>query len=95
MVSDLERLPVPVPPAGPGAGPAVVAAELLGWVRAELPVVGGLGLDPNGFSHVLSGRGLDVLDDALNKVVENPLNREVRYHRASELAQHVRELLLA
>jgi len=43
MVSDLERLPVPVPPAGPGAGPAVVAAELLGWVRAELPVVGGLG----------------------------------------------------
>ena len=27
----------------------------------------GLGLDPSGFSHVLSGRGLDVLDDALGK----------------------------
>ena len=33
----------------------------------QAPVAGGLGLDPNGFSHVLSGRGLDVLDDALNK----------------------------
>ncbi|MHB1711868.1 MAG: ABC-F family ATP-binding cassette domain-containing protein [Acidimicrobiales bacterium] len=33
----------------------------------QVPVPNGLGLDPNGFSHVLSGRGLDVLDDALNK----------------------------
>ncbi len=30
-------------PAAPGAGPAVLAAELLGRVRAELPVIGGLG----------------------------------------------------
>src|SRR5450631_2181221 len=33
----------------------------------QVPVAHGLGLEPNGFSHVLSGRGLDVLDDALNK----------------------------
>ena len=33
----------------------------------QVPVPHGLGLEPNGFSHVLSGRGLDVLDDALNK----------------------------
>ena len=31
----------------------------------QAPVVGGLGLEPTGFSHVLSARGLDVLDDAL------------------------------
>ncbi len=33
----------------------------------QVPVRGGLGLEPIGFSHVLSGRGLDVLDDALGK----------------------------
>jgi ATPase subunit of ABC transporter with duplicated ATPase domains len=31
----------------------------------QAPVPGGLGLEPTGFSHILSGRGLDVLDDAL------------------------------
>jgi len=31
----------------------------------QAPVPGGLGLEPTGFSHVLSARGLDVLDDAL------------------------------
>ncbi len=31
----------------------------------QVPVPRGLGLEPNGFSHVLSARGLDVLDDAL------------------------------
>ena len=31
----------------------------------QAPVPGGLGLEPTGFSHVLSVRGLDVLDDAL------------------------------
>jgi Phage integrase, N-terminal SAM-like domain len=40
MPGDLEQLPVPVPAAAPGAGPAGVAGELLGRVRAELPVVG-------------------------------------------------------
>lgn len=43
MLGDLERLPASVSPAGPGAGPAAVAAELLSRVRAELPVVGELG----------------------------------------------------
>jgi ATPase subunit of ABC transporter with duplicated ATPase domains len=31
----------------------------------QSPVAGGLGLEPTGFSHILSARGLDVLDDAL------------------------------
>jgi hypothetical protein len=43
MPGDLEPLPARVLPAPPGAGPAAVAAEVLGRVRAELPVVGGLG----------------------------------------------------
>ncbi len=33
----------------------------------QVPDPHGLGLEPNGFSHVLSGRGLDILDDALGK----------------------------
>ncbi len=33
----------------------------------QVPEPGGCGLEPIGFSHVLSGRGLDVLDDALGK----------------------------
>ena len=37
MPSDLERLPTPVSAAAPGAGPAALAGELLGRVRAELP----------------------------------------------------------
>ena len=37
MPGDLERLPAPSP------GPAILAAELLGRIRAELPVIGGLG----------------------------------------------------
>ncbi len=32
----------------------------------QAPVPGGLGLEPTGFSHILSARGLDVLDDALD-----------------------------
>ena len=43
MPGDLERLPARVLPTAPGAGPAMLAAELLGRVRAELPVVGELG----------------------------------------------------
>jgi ATPase subunit of ABC transporter with duplicated ATPase domains len=31
----------------------------------QAPVPGGRGLEPTGFSHILSARGLDVLDDAL------------------------------
>ena len=37
------RLPAPVSPAAPGAGPAALAAELLARVRAELPMIGELG----------------------------------------------------
>jgi integrase/recombinase XerD len=43
MPAELERLPTPVPAAAPGSGPAAMAAELLGRVRAELPTVGELG----------------------------------------------------
>jgi hypothetical protein len=43
MPGDLEPLPARVLPAAPGAGPAAVAGELLGRVRAELPAVGELG----------------------------------------------------
>ena len=32
----------------------------------QVPVAGGLGLEPTGFSHVLSARGLDVLDDEVH-----------------------------
>ena len=31
----------------------------------QAPVAGGLGLEPTGFSHILSARGLDVLDEAV------------------------------
>ena len=41
MPGDLERLPATASP--PGAGPAVLAAELLGRMRAELPVISELG----------------------------------------------------
>ena len=43
MPGDLEPLPARVLPAAPGAGLAALAVELLSRVRAELPVVGGLG----------------------------------------------------
>jgi hypothetical protein len=43
MAGDLERLPAPISPAAPSAGPAVLAAELPGRFQAELSAVGGLG----------------------------------------------------
>ena len=43
MSGDLEPLPARVSAAALGAGPAAVAGELLGRVRAELPAVGELG----------------------------------------------------
>jgi integrase/recombinase XerD len=43
MPGDLEPLPAATSAAAPGPGPAALAAELLGRVRAELPAVGGLG----------------------------------------------------
>ncbi len=44
----------------------VAVRGTLGYLP-QVPVPGGLGLDPTGFSHVLSARGLDVLDEALGK----------------------------
>jgi hypothetical protein len=43
MPGDLEPLSALVSPAPPGAGSVAVAAELLGRVRGELPVIGELG----------------------------------------------------
>jgi hypothetical protein len=43
MPGDLEPLPARISPAVSGAGPAVLAAELLARVRAELRVIGELG----------------------------------------------------
>jgi hypothetical protein len=43
MTGELERLPVPLSAAVVGAGPAVLAGELVHRVQAELPVVGELG----------------------------------------------------
>jgi hypothetical protein len=39
MPGDLERLPAAAAAAAPGAGPAALAAELLGRMRAGLPVI--------------------------------------------------------
>lgn len=43
MPGELERLPLPASATARPAGPARLAAELLGRVRAELPATGGLG----------------------------------------------------
>ena len=44
----------------------------------QAPIPGGLGLEPTGFSHILSARGLDVLDDALDSA------RKAMAHDSSE-----------
>jgi len=44
----------------------VAAQGTLGFLP-QVPRPGGLGLEPTGFSHVLSARGLDVLDEELHK----------------------------
>src|SRR5580704_12296081 len=43
MPGDLERRPGPATAVAPGVGPAVLADDLLGRVRTELPAVGELG----------------------------------------------------
>jgi ATPase subunit of ABC transporter with duplicated ATPase domains len=47
----------------------------------QVPVGGGLGLEPSGFSHVLSARGLDVLDEELHTaqraVAANPTTEAI------------------
>jgi ATPase subunit of ABC transporter with duplicated ATPase domains len=59
----------------------------------QVPVPRGLGLEPNGFSHVLSGRGLDVLDDALDKartqMAKDPTTENIELF--SDLEEQFRE----
>jgi len=59
----------------------------------QVPVPHGLGLEPNGFSHVLSGRGLDVLDDALDKartqMAKDPSSENIELF--SDLEEQFRE----
>src|SRR6202049_645188 len=44
-----------------------VAAQGTVGFLPQVPKAGGLGLEPTGFSHVLSARGLDVLDEELHQ----------------------------
>ena len=62
-------------------------------VLPQAPVPGGLGLEPTGFSHVLSGRGLDVLDDALEKARTRMADHPTAEHIAlfSDLEEQFRE----
>jgi ATPase subunit of ABC transporter with duplicated ATPase domains len=53
----------------------------------QVPAPRGLGLEPNGFSHVLSARGLDVLDDALDQA-----RRQMAKDPTSENIQHFSDL---
>jgi ATPase subunit of ABC transporter with duplicated ATPase domains len=56
---------------------------------SQVPVPGGLGTDPIGFSHVLSARGLDVLDEELVEAREAMAKDPTaeRIHRFSELEE--------
>jgi ATPase subunit of ABC transporter with duplicated ATPase domains len=60
----------------------------------QVPVDGGLGLEPTGFSHVLSARGLDVLDDELraarDQMAKDPSTENIA--RFSDLEERFREL---
>jgi ATPase subunit of ABC transporter with duplicated ATPase domains len=59
----------------------------------QAPVPRGLGLEPSGFSHVLSARGLDVLDDALQQAREqmakDPTSENIELY--SDLEEQYRE----
>jgi ATPase subunit of ABC transporter with duplicated ATPase domains len=59
----------------------------------QVPVPRGLGLEPTGFSHVLSARGLDVLDDELQRarvtMTHDP--SQVRIARFSDLEEAFRQ----
>jgi ATPase subunit of ABC transporter with duplicated ATPase domains len=58
----------------------------------QVPTAGGLGLDRTGFSHVLSARGLDVLDEELNEarraVESDPTDKAIA--RFSDLEERYR-----
>jgi ATPase subunit of ABC transporter with duplicated ATPase domains len=53
----------------------------------QVPAPRGLGLEPSGFSHVLSSRGLDVLDDALDQA-----RRQMAKDPSEENIQHFSDL---
>ena len=59
----------------------------------QAPVKGGLGLESIGFSHVLSSRGLDVLDDALGKahtaMTKDPTEENIQLY--ADLEERFRE----
>ncbi|HUY86017.1 MAG TPA: ABC-F family ATP-binding cassette domain-containing protein [Acidimicrobiales bacterium] len=59
----------------------------------QVPEPMGLGLEPSGFSHVLSARGLDVLDDRLTRAREEmaQLPSEQNIQRFSDLEEEFRE----
>jgi ATPase subunit of ABC transporter with duplicated ATPase domains len=54
----------------------------------QVPVPGGLGREPLGFSHVLSAKGLDVLDDELHlaraAMAEDPTSEAIEHFSALE-----------
>ncbi len=60
----------------------------------QVPVPGGLGLEPIGFSHVLSARGLDVLDEQLNaardQMAKDPSEENINHF--SDLEERYRTL---
>jgi len=59
----------------------------------QVPTPRGLGLEPSGFSHVLSSRGLDVLDDALDQarrqMAKDPTEENIQHF--SDLEEQFRE----
>jgi len=65
----------------------VRAEGTLGYVP-QVPVPQGLGVDPTALSHVLSARGLDVLDDRLHKarqaMASSPTDETIREFTALE-----------
>lgn len=59
----------------------------------QVPAPGGLGIDPSGFSHVLSARGLDVLDAELSRarqaMAEDPSTEHIeRFSEVEEQFRH-------
>ncbi len=84
--SSLISVLVGEPPAQVRSRGNVRITGTLGWLP-QVPPPRGLGLDPSGFSHVLSARGLDVLDDALDQA-----RRQMAKDPTEENIQHFADL---
>jgi ATPase subunit of ABC transporter with duplicated ATPase domains len=84
--SSLISVLVGEPPAQVRSQGNIRVTGTLGWLP-QVPPPGGLGLDPSGFSHVLSARGLDVLDDALEQA-----RRQMAKDPTTEAIQHFADL---